>query len=417
MIRTQFAVCLIILIALSVPVTCHADSAQVLPKGVFHFESTYYHYFDIEKRYNPDGDTEDLAVDYNRNLNSDVFPALAALDPFVGGSASVGSSIVDFTLKYRWFEFAFNYGITDKLSVGVLVPYRYSKIEVKSKLDTSSANVGKNPIYETPQDPTGSPVIPLAVGGVPLTKRDVIDLLGKGLDVNGNGTIDVPGFGYKEFGTWSGSMLGDIEFGAKYQLVNKDPFRLACTGGIRFPTGEEDDPDDLLDIPAGEGQTDLFFRVFADYLGFKNILINTTFRYDVQLSDEQKVRVPDDVNQPLTRNKETVDRNLGDVFEFELWGNYSFTKEISAGLKYTLTVKEKDRIDGNKGYNYKSLEDETDFAGHMAFVTLGYSTIQKYLEKKFPVPFYVNLEYRNRFAGKNNLTDSQYISMIAGVFF
>jgi hypothetical protein len=30
-------------------------------------------YFPIDERFNPDGDVENVAVDYNKNLNSNVF--------------------------------------------------------------------------------------------------------------------------------------------------------------------------------------------------------------------------------------------------------------------------------------------------------------------------------------------------------
>lgn len=395
---------------------CQADTAEVLPKGVFNVEVQYYHYFDINKRYDPDGDSEDLAVDFNRNLTSEVFPALAPLNPFVGGTASVGTSDVDFTLKYRWSEFKVNYGITDKFSVGILIPYFYSKNKVSARLDPSTANVGKNPVYGTPMDPLKSPLIPLALGGVPLTTDDVQNLLGKGLDVNNDGVVDIPGYGYKKVKTWSDSGFSDIEVKGRYQFFKNEAWRLAFTGGVRLPTGDVDDPDNLQDVAFGDGTTDLLFRLHTDYIGLKNFLLDVTLRYDVQLPDKQKLRVPDDVSRPITLNKETVDRNLGDIFEFEIFGNYAFSKRFSGGLKYRYTKKQEDNVDGDKGFAYSSLEEETGLTGHMIFVLLGYSTLQSYLEKKTAVPFYVNLEYRNRFAGSNNATKSQYLSLICGIY-
>ena len=396
---------------------CYAETAEVLPKGIFYFDTTYYHYFDITERYNSDGDTEDIAVDYNTNLDSTVFPALAPLDPLVGGNASIGSSVVDFTSKYDWFEFKLAYGITDKLSVGVLVPYNHTKNEVKTRLDTSTANVGKNPLYGTPDDPFKSPIIPLALGGVPFSKEDTIDLLGSGLDVNQDGTVDVPGFGYKRFGSWSDTMLGDIEVGAKYQFYNKGNWAFAGLVGLRLPTGEVDDPDNLVDIKPGDGQTDILLRFYADYTGIKNLLLAATIYYDIQLPDEQKLRVLDDVNFPLTINKETVDRDLGDAFEVRILGNYALSKAFSAGLEYRFTTKSKDSIDGDKGYCYSCMEEETDYTSHMILASLGYSTLQMYMDKKFKVPLNASITYRYRFAGTNNVTKSQYISLDLGVYF
>ena len=395
----------------------YADTADVLPKGVVSFDTTYYHYFDITKRYNPDGDSEDLAADYNGDLNSNVFPDLAALDTYVGGNATIGKSVVDFTYFYRWFEFMFAYGITDKLTLGVLLPYNYTKNEVNARLDSSTANVGKNPIYGTGGDPFGSPLIPIAYGGVPMNTKDVQNLLGRGLDVNGDGVIDIPGYKYKKFKTWSDSLVGDIEVGAKYQLYNKDPWAFAFATGVRLPTGQEDDPDNLVDLAPGDGQTDILFRLFADYKGIKNLLLNATLYYDVQLPDKQTLRVPENVNRPITANKEDVDRNLGDIIELEMMGNYSFTPQVSTGIKYHYTKKFKDSVNGDKGLAYSSLEDETDSTSHMILLSLGYNTLQMYMDKKFPVPFYTNITYRNRFAGTNNVTKSQYLSLNLGFYF
>jgi hypothetical protein len=135
------------------------------------------------------------------------------------------------------------------------------------------------------------------------------------------------------------------------------------------------------------------------------------------LPDKEKKRVPSSVDLPITLNKEKIDRNLGDIIELEAMGNYNFTSYLSGGLKYRFTKKFKDKVDGDMGFAYSSLEDETNLKGHMAFAFLGFNTIQMYLDKKFPIPIGAKLEYRNRFAGKNNVTKSQYLSLTLNVFF
>src|SRR3989304_4320750 len=115
--------------------TSRAESAQVLPKGVSSASATYYHYFDITERYDPNGKVEDIDANYNANLNSTVFPALAP--------------------------------------------------------------------------------------------EDVQRLLGAGLDVNGDGTVDVPGFGYKRFESFKGNGVGDIDLLAKYKFHEDSQWRLA----------------------------------------------------------------------------------------------------------------------------------------------------------------------------------------------
>ena len=401
----------VLVIIFLLPFICDADSAQVLPKGVFSLDTTFFYYLDIDQRYDPDGNTEDIAADYNAELNSGVFDDLSVLDPFVGGTASIGHSVVDFTLVYRTFELIFSYGLTDKFSVGLLVDYTHIKRKVGARLDTSSANVGKSVAGNTlaPLDPN--------MGVEPLTTEDVQDLLGNGLDINGDGTPEIEGYGYDRVETWSESGICDIELIGKYMFLENKKWRLAFSGGFRLPTGDSDNPDSLVDVGFGDGQTDILFRLHTDFVGVKKFLFNTTIRYDLQLPDKEELRVSEDVNLPLTGNKEKVDRDLGDIMEFEIMGNYSFTKQFSGGLKYRFTKKFKDDIDGNRGYNYTSLEDETDSASHIFFITLGYSTVQQYLNKTFPVPLSAAITYRNRFAGKNNVYKARYFSLNFAVYF
>ncbi|RJQ44422.1 MAG: hypothetical protein C4538_10330 [Nitrospiraceae bacterium] len=431
---------------LLVPVVGFADTAQVLPRGVYNIDATYYHYNDIDERYDPDGEPEDIAVNYNTNLNSSVFGDLGTLEAafaatpfaFPASGATLGNSEVDFNFVYRWWEFAFSYGITDNLSIGVLIPYNYSKNEVKAKVNNENANVIKNPCFNSASAecaafagatsiPNTTALLPRSIestlgvfgitGDFRLTTEDVQGLLGSGLDLDSNGTVDITGFGYKRVETWSDSGVGDIEVLAKYKFYDKDDWRFAATGGVRLPTGEVADPDSLVALPMGDGQTDIIVRLFADYNGIKNLFLNTTLRYDIQLPDSEEKRVPQDINLPLTDRKETVDRDLGDIFEAEVFGDYSITKEISVGAKYVYTAKMRDKVDGSGNAMYSSLEEETDLTSHMYIITLGYSTIQKYLDKKFPVPFTASLAYRNRFAGTNNTTKSEYVSANISVFF
>lgn len=392
------------------------NSARVLPQGVSLLDATFYYYFPIEKRYGSEGDSEDLAADFNNNLNSQVFPGLSGLDPLVGGNATLGQTVVNSSLTSRLSEFNLAYGLTDQLALVVKIPYAYVKNEIQSGLDASQANVGKNPLFGTPSDPFHSPLIPIAAGGTLLSDEDIQNLLGKGLDVNQDGVTDVPGYGYQRFKTFSDNGIGDIEFYGKYQFYNQKPWWLAMAAGLRLPTGKVKDIDNLAALDFGDGQTDIMFRFHADYRATKELQLNFTTRYDLQLPDRQTLRVLDSVDQPLTGNIEEVDRNLGDIFGLDLTGLYQFTPEWSASLRYSFTRKFQDDIDGNLGFSYSSLEQESDSENQRVALTFGYSTLPQYQEKKIKAPFYANVAYRHRFAGKNAVI-SRYISLNIGVLF
>jgi hypothetical protein len=448
-----------------------ADSAEVLPKGIFRVESENNFYIPITQRYDPDGNLEDLAVDLNANLNSSVFPVLGLVEAGFGlpaGSANLGRSVVDFEYNLFDFVFHFQYGLTDRLTLGIEVPYLYNGNTVEAELNTSNATVGKNAALNT--------IAPLAVPGtVPLTTDDVQNLIGDGLDINGDGTVDTPGFGFKRVESRNKSGFSDIEAGFRYQYFKNRDWRLAFTGGVRFPTGEVDDPDDLVDIPFGTGAYAILFRLNQDFVisnlwkknatpvkvasaaldsGSRNTLfqsdvakseqvpgpfsseqvkvakseevpglsplgdltLNFTFKYDLVLPHHQTKRVTDP-NNPVATDKERVRINIGDIFEFETSANYTFLKGLSFFGLHRYLFKLKNRVSGDRGFNYDALEKETKLTSHIFKVGLSYTTLPLFLEKKFPVPLVGTILYRNRFAGSNNALKSQYIGLNLSVLF
>jgi len=412
---------MILLLAGAVGIS-RAEDAEVLPKGVWTVYLDNKFYFPIDERYGPDGKAESAATDYNATLGSNVFPGLADLETALGlppGSANVGDSVVSFEYKADEMTLLLGYGITDKLTAGVKFPYKWLRNNVSASLNTVNATVGKNPLYGTPGDPFGglAPLVPIALGGTPLTTEDIQSLLGGGLDINGDSSIDVPGFGFKRFESWSDQGFGDIEAGLKYQYYQSENWRLALTGGIRFPTGNMDDPDNLVDLGFGSGAWALLFKSHNDYTGIKNLVLDVTFSYDLYLPDEQTLRVPDDVNHPITANKEKVSRNLGDIFMLDASAKYQFLKGSFVFLDYKYGYSWKDSVSGNMGFAYQSLEDETDWTEQVIEVGLAYSTVPLYVEKKFPVPLNASLAYRNRFAGSNNVFKSEYIALALQLYF
>jgi len=407
--KLGFVILISLTLSLGLLTFSYADNAEVLPKGVTRLRLNSQIYSPVDEKYNDSGDSEDVAADYNTNLNSSVFPSLKLIEQGFGmpaGSGSVGDSAVSMEYDFNLFDFYIEHGITDRLSVGIKIPYWDVKSDVNARVNTANATIGFNPFYGQPGDPFGSPLIPVSFGGVQN------DDLATELVQN----ILVQDYGYKRIESWSGSGLSDIELGARYQYLKTENWRLAFLGGIRLPTGETDDPDNLTDYPLGYGVWAFLFHFNNDYTGIENLILNATFQYDLNLPDNEVMRVPDDVNQPITPNKEEVDRDRGDVFEFNTTASYQFLKGSSVFAQYEYIYKFKDSISGNQGFAYDQLEAESDQRSQVYKIGLSYSTIPLYLEKKFSLPLNVHLLYRNRFAGKNTLK-SQYIELGIAVFF
>lgn len=407
---------LICVLSLSSARLLYADTAEVLPKGIFLGEIKTDFYFKVDERFDSDGNTEDLAFDYNTSLNSNVFGALAAVEngfQLPAGFASLGDSEVSFELDFTLLEVNFFYGLTEKVTLGLKIPYWWVENDVDANVDSTNATVGFNPMHGQAGDPFGgqAPIIPIAYGGVPLTTEDVQTMLGQGLP-------GMPKYGYDRIEDFDDDGISDIEAGARYQYFNNEKWRLAFVGAVRFPTGESDNPHNLQDYPFGKGATALLFHLNNDFFPTKNLLLNATFKYDLYLSDNEEMRVPEDVNFPITleSNTESVDRNVGNIFETSLYSHYTIGAGFGCSLEYMYATKKKDDIDGDKGLSYESLEDESDFMEQVYKVGLTYSTMDKYLDKTFPVPIVASVIYRNRFKGEN-LLKSEYVRFALQVYF
>jgi len=403
---------------LFVPKMSFSGSAEVLPKGVWSVDFSNNYYMSITERYGPDGDAEDVATDYNATLDSTVFPALSLIEQGFGmppGSANIGKSVVSLEYDFNILYTTVAHGITDRMTIGVQIPYWWAKNTVDASVDTTNATVGTNPFFGTPGDPFGgAPVVPISLGGVPFTDEQVQDLLGPGLEINGQPAL--PGFGYERVETWSDDGVGDIDAGLKYQYYKSDNWRLAFTGGLRIPTGEVDDPDNLVDYGFGKGAWGLLFFFNNDYVGVKNLVLDATLNYYLILPEDEELRVLNDPSQILAPTKENLDRDIGDVVELEASATYEFLPGASASILYRYGNKFEDSVKSSRGY-LSGMQRQSDYTEHIYIVGLSYSTITLYQEKKFPVPLVAAIKYRNRFAGDNRLFKSEYIDFKLQVYF
>ena len=142
------------------------------------------------------------------------------------------------------------------------------------------------------------------------------------------------------------SHVGDIEVGAKLLLL--DTFgasvdgttrfgtRLAVGGAVRFPTGQEDDPNDLFDIPTGDGQLDVEARSALDLLIARRFTAGIRARYTVQLGDDVMARITDDPSDvlPAAYREQSVQRDLGDILELEATPRYALGDYFSVVANY-----------------------------------------------------------------------------------
>jgi hypothetical protein len=414
------AILVLVFVILSVNSVCLADEAVVLPKGLFRFQADTHWYLPFDQRFDKDGNAVDYAAPFNTQLNSVLIPGLAPLNGFVpGGVASFGQSQLTFKRHLTETFFQLAYGATDRLSLGINIPYFWAQNDVTANVNSapgSGANIGFNPAF-----PGG--VAPLAVPGTRrATTQDIQNLLGAQ-------------FGIKPIQTWEHSGIGDIVVGGRYQYYRSENLRAAFTGGAQFPTGYTDDPDNLADTAWGIGSYSLLGQLQTDYmhqkdglakrLGFPDPwewMINTTLRYQYNLPTTKLLRVCPG-GGVFCNIKDNVDTKVGDDVQAEISSRVGlFVPGLNISPLYLYRYKFKDHYSGDKGLDYGGLNQQLDnlrgqVTEHIFIVQLTYTTLPAFIQKQFPFPLVAQLAYRDRFAGSGGVPKSQYIGFTFHAFF
>jgi hypothetical protein len=393
--------------------TTWADDATVLPQGVWRVSAEARFSLPITKQFTPGGGTEDLAADFNRDLDSTTFSDLRLVEAafhLPAGSATFGRSVVDFARHIQIYTVQAAYGLTDRLSLGVRVPYWTQSVQVKAVLDNRTATVGFNPAV-----PGG--VAPLGVAGTrPPTTEDIQTLIQR--------------LGFRRVQDWSDASFSDSFGGLKYQYFQSEHWRLAVTGSVRVPTGRWDDPNNLVDYPTGFAAWGLGVQVHQDVMWHKpglaqrlgvlttgDVVLNTTLGYEAILPDDKPLRVCA-IHQPICPDFDPhVHRDVGDIVEAEVGGTVGLLPGLTITPRYTYTHKFQDHFRGDLGFNYGQLKVETDADSHSLDLRLAYNTALLFAAKRFPVPLSVSVRYVERLASNNNRLQTHYLGVIlAGAF-
>ena len=152
------------------------------------------------------------------------------------------------------------------------------------------------------------------------------------------------------------SHIGDIEVGAKMLLLDTFgaaadrgfPMRAAVGASLRLPTGREDDPDDLFDVPTGDGQADVELRGVMDVGLPARMNASIRGRYTLQLPDRTIARITEDPSDvfPAAYRRQEVERDLGDIIEIDVIPRYSLGNYFSIVGQYLFRRKAEDTYAG-----------------------------------------------------------------------
>ena len=227
--------------------------------------------------------------------------------------------------------------------------------------------------------------------------------------------------------------IGDIEFGAKWQLFNtvrRDTLqrygsgvRGAVGGAFRLGTGRADDPDDFVDVPSGDGQNDVEARTYFDFFLGTHVAVGFIGRYVWQLADREIARIAEP-HLPYAAywRRQEVERNLGDIIDAEITPRITLGTFFSLMGQYRVRRKAEDRHTGlfnatdDLGdpvvLDASILDGETEQREDRVSLGFGYSTLTSVARHRARFPLEIFMQYGESIRGSGGKTPKRSVAVI-----
>lgn len=356
-----------------------------------------------DARFDNEGKRQDLDAAFDKvNLNANIFPALALF----GADASLGVTELDSRVESQFTILTLGYGLTSNLTLGAIIPYNYARTE--AHFAVSGGNIGFNPTFNSAQ-PIGLSNFPFAPasGAVPAMN---------GASVQQILTNPAFGYGYKPIQTVTTEGLGDPTLGVLWRFHQSERDSVVLGLGVRFGIAADDDPDNLLDVPPGDGSTDIRARLeyFRD-LG-ADFDLHLLADYNIQMEDSMTLRVPL-LGQmlALANSKEKLQRNLGDYYETDFELGYRVDNYRFAATWHRYEEGE-DKYHSRLGSDTRSLEIDTHTLADQYRLSASWSGIDAWKAGKLPLPLILKFEMQDTFAGRNFVDVRDFYVQITALF-
>lgn len=202
--------------------------------------------------------------------------------------------------------------------------------------------------------------------------------------------------GYRSLATRATSGISDPTLGVLWRTHQSSKDSLVLSLGVRLGLAKTDDPDDLSDIPPGDGSTDL--RLRGEY--FRDL----GNAWDLRLLAEHQIQFPDEVvMRPgglYSTPKEKLRRDLGNYQEFdlELGRTLGDWRVSSTWHRYQ---EASDRYTSRRGSETRQLSAHTHTQADQLRFSLAWSGIRAWRGHKLPMPLVLKLEVQDAARGRN----------------
>ena len=400
------------------------ESAMVLPQGRSRLSLIYAESADISQQYDNNGNTQSVVAPYNLELsaqtlskaNSDLASIVNILnsdlgnyhyDPATGkvalggataqnGGVPLGNALdkgflnLDAIGQREQYNVAYAYGITDRLTVGFMMPFIRTQVNVADSI--------------TGSDSTQS--IASQIAALPNVAGTIQNTLNQIAGAN-DGTLRgmLTSLGYDANQSYNGSGIGDIVFGGRYNYFNKKTkageFLSTFQLGASAPTGYVHTASQLIAPSYGSGCWELSAANIFNYNPFSWLTLGNGLHYTWQLPDTRDMRVDPNAFIPGPNSDQMVNEKQGDKYSATLGATFHLTKAIDFDSGYEWDLKNTDQYSGSQPIDYSYLSYGTYTYLEQLSFGISISTIPAFLKYDFPLPaqFAVNVYIPT--AGKN----------------
>jgi hypothetical protein len=385
------------------------ETAKVLPAGIRRARVVGVQTGEIKDTYNENGDLQGLSHNLNRSVtigdlaaNADpvtqaklntLISNLNTFDAGLGTQLSNSNLYSDFRLEQRIYLAAFEYGVTDRLSLGLRLPV--VKRTIKNKFDVNTIN--------------NAAAINAQLGNMSQAMTD-------GLFDFGNKQLDTAFFtntlftskGYEAPKDFEKTQVGDLEVGGKYNFYRNETLYLTGLIGARAPTGARASISNPFDKGTSKEAWGLAAQFLQEVQLTRGLSLGGAAKYCYSFSDTRERAVPrnetDSLPSLLAKDGQVqqVTRKTADQIETEVSAGYKLPGEMF-GLwgAYQYSKKGQDKFTGPGNLYYQGMSKNTEWALHAGEVGVEFSTIPAFRKGSFKVPMEISLLYNTPLKGRN----------------
>lgn len=208
--------------------------------------------------------------------------------------------------------------------------------------------------------------------------------------------------GYAPLKDWNGQGIGDLALISKYKALDTQHFDTSLTFGVTLPTGRKDDPDNLIDVPFGEGTWTASIQPTFDQYVMNDLFFTeyTKFTYFAPSSAYTRLKTAD---EPIEVAKEYIKSKKGNALETGISLQYEPDFGLLAGVGFTHYEKWDDRYyaANNDAANEELAKDSREKANHME-LRIGYSAVPAFKRGSIKIPFAFTIDYKKHLTSMNS---------------